>query len=93
MRAQFPTPDGVVGLVPMRIRYAYEHDGDDVIGIVLDTALGGFAVWLELPTAVQLAAQLVEIAEHADTLRQRYNTEQNRPPSPDAPPAMASLKP
>jgi hypothetical protein len=73
MRNEYPVPDGVVGLVPLHIGYAYEADGDnDVIGVVMDTSLGGFVVWMPLPTTVQLAAQLVAIAEDREALRQRY---------------------
>lgn len=74
MRTQYPTPDSVVGLVPLHIGYAYEQDGDnDVVGIiVLTAALGGFVLWLDLDTAVMLAGQLVTIAENAETLRGEY---------------------
>jgi hypothetical protein len=73
MREQYPADDGVVGLVPLHISYCFEMDGnDDVVGIVLETTLGDFAVWLPLPSAVQLAAQLVEIAEDAEELRTDY---------------------
>jgi hypothetical protein len=72
MRA-FATPDDVIGLVPLHIGYAYEVDGDDdVVGIVADTTLGRFAMWLALPAAVQLAGQLVDIAENRDELRAAY---------------------
>ncbi len=60
-------------LVPLQISYAYEVDGDDdVLGIVVDTTLGQFAMWLGLGDAVQLAGQVVEIAEHREVLRERY---------------------
>ena len=73
MRENFPTPDGVVGLSPLHVGYAFECDGDDdVIGIVLDTALGAFAVWLPMASAVGLAGQLVDIAEKREALRARY---------------------
>ena len=74
MRSEFPAPDGVIGLVPLHISYAYEVDGDDddVLGIVVDTTLGQFAMWLGLGDAVQLAGQVVEIAEHREVLRERY---------------------
>jgi hypothetical protein len=73
MREQYPADDGVVGLVPLHIGYCFERDGDaDVVGIVLETTLGGFAVWLPLPSAVRLAGQLVDIAENADQLRSAY---------------------
>ena len=45
---------------------------DDVVGVVLDTALGRFAMWLPLPTAIALAGQLVAIAEDREVLRERY---------------------
>jgi len=57
MREQYPAPDGVVGLI---------------VGIVLSTALGEFAVWLPLESSVQLASGLADIAENADELRDRY---------------------
>jgi hypothetical protein len=70
---ELATPDDVIGLAPLHIGYVYELDGDaDVIGIVLSTSLGGFAVWLELPVAVQLAGQLVALAEDREALRERY---------------------
>jgi hypothetical protein len=73
MRTQFPAPNGVVGLVPLHIGYAYERDGDnDVIGVVVDTTLGGFALWLQSDTAIQLVGQLVQILENRDALRERY---------------------
>ncbi len=74
MRTEFPTPDGVVGLSPLHIGYAFEIDGpeEDVVGIILDTALGKFAVWLPMASAVGLAGQLVDIAENREALRQRY---------------------
>ncbi len=73
MRTEYPAPDGVVGLVPLHISYAYERDGaTDVVGVVLQTTLGAFAVWLEADSAVQLAGQLVTIVEHRDMLRERY---------------------
>jgi hypothetical protein len=73
MRTAFPAPDGVVGLVPLHIGYAYERDGEhDIVGVVLDTTLGGFAMWLELDNALQLAAQLVAIAENRDRLATAY---------------------
>jgi hypothetical protein len=37
MRAEFPAPDGVIGLVPLRISYAFECDGADIAA-----ALGTF---------------------------------------------------
>ena len=47
MRAQYPAPNGVVGLVPLYIGYAFEVDGDDdVVRVVVDTTLGGFVLWL-----------------------------------------------
>jgi hypothetical protein len=74
MRTDFSTPDGVVGLIPLHLSYCFEVDGpdQDVVGIVLDTTLGRFAVWLPLPSAVGLAGQLVGIAENADQLRIEY---------------------
>jgi hypothetical protein len=73
MREQYPADNGVVGLIPLSIHYAFEQDGnDDIVGIVLDTTLGEFAVWLPLPSAVQLASQLVDIADDADRLRDAY---------------------
>jgi hypothetical protein len=73
MRDSFPTPDGVVSLVPLRIRYAYERDDDDdIIGVVMETTLGAFAIWLPMASAVGLAGQLVDIAENADHLRLQY---------------------
>jgi hypothetical protein len=71
MRTDFPAPGGVVGLVPLHIGYCFEIDGpdEDVVGIILETTLGKFAVWLPLESAVGLACQLVEIAEHRDQLR------------------------
>ena len=73
MRAEFPAPNGVVGLVPLHVGYAFEVDGDDdVIGIVLDTALGTFAVWLPMASAIGLAGQLVDIAENREALRAAY---------------------
>lgn len=73
MRTEFPTPDGVIGLVPLRLSFAFEVDGpEDVVGIVLDTALGRFCVWVPLPTAVGLAGRIVAIAEDADELRLEY---------------------
>jgi hypothetical protein len=73
MRTAYPTPDGVVGLVPLHIGYAFERDGEhDIVGVVLETTLGGFAMWLELADAVQLAAQLVSIAENRDRLAAAY---------------------
>ncbi len=73
MRTEFPTPDGVVGLVPLHIGYAYERDGDDdFLGVVIDTAIGKFAMWLQLPAAVQMAAQVVALAEDREQLRERY---------------------
>jgi hypothetical protein len=51
MRTEYPAPNGVVGLVPLHIGYAYEQDGDrDVIGMVVDTTLGSFVIWLEAGT-------------------------------------------
>jgi hypothetical protein len=52
MRTDFAAPDGVVGLVPLAVSFAFEMDGPDadVVGIVLGTTLGRFAVWL--PTGV-----------------------------------------
>jgi hypothetical protein len=73
MRSEYPMPNGVVGLVPLHVGYAFETDGDDdIIGIILDTALGGFAVWLPMASAVGLAGQLVDIAENRGALRERY---------------------
>jgi hypothetical protein len=73
MRTEFPAPNGVVGLVPLHIGYAYEQDGDeDIIGVVLETALGRFAVWLPMASAVGLAGQLVDIADNAEQLRTAY---------------------
>jgi hypothetical protein len=74
MRADFPAPDGVVGLVPLHIGYCFEVDGpdEDVVGIVLETTLGKFAVWLPMASAVGLAGQLVDIAGNADHLRLAY---------------------
>jgi hypothetical protein len=46
--------DGVVGLVPLHMCYAFERDGDeDVVRIILDTTLGEFAVWLPLGSATR----------------------------------------
>jgi hypothetical protein len=82
MRTDFPTPDGIVGLVPLHIGYAYERDGDnDIVGIVLDTTLGGFAMWLELDNAIALAAQLVTIAEKREQLRAEYLERASNPTS------------
>jgi hypothetical protein len=65
--------DGVVGLVPLHIGYAFEVDGDDdVVGVVVDTTLGGFVLWLAADNAVQLAGQLVTIVENRDRLRDAY---------------------
>ena len=73
MRTEYPAPNGVVGLVPLNIHYAYEQDDDeDIIGVVLETALGAFAVWLPVASAVGLAGQLVEIVEKRDELRAAY---------------------
>lgn len=73
MRTEYQTPHGVVSLVPLHFSYAYERDGNaDVIGVVMSTTLGEFAVWLEADTAVELAGQLVEIVEHREMLRERY---------------------
>ncbi len=74
MRTDFPAPQGVVGLVPLRVSYCFEIDGpdQDVIGLVLDTALGHFCVWLPLESAVALAGQLVDIAENREELRLEY---------------------
>ena len=74
MRTDFAAPDGVVGLVPLAVSFAFEMDGPDadVVGIVLGTTLGRFAVWLPLESAVGLAGQLVNIAEKSDELRAEY---------------------
>lgn len=73
MRTEYPAPDGVVGLVPLHIGYAFEVDGDiDVIGMVVDTTLGQFAIWLPADNPVQLAGQLVTIVENREMLRERY---------------------
>ncbi len=73
MRSEYPVPDGVIGLIPLHIGYAYEQDDDaDVIGVVLDTTTGRFALWLEADDAVQLAGQIVAIVENLETLRERY---------------------
>ena len=74
MRSDFAAPDGVVGLVPLAVSFAFEMDGPDadVVGIVLGTTLGRFAVWLSLESAVGLAGQLVNIAEKRDELRAEY---------------------
>ncbi len=73
MRAQYPAPNGFVGLVPLHIGYAFEVDGDDdVVGVVVDTTLGGFVLWLAADNAVQLAGQLVMIVENRDRLRDAY---------------------
>ena len=74
MRSDFAAPDGVVGLVPLAVSFAFEMDGPDadVVGIVLGTTLGRFAVWLPLESAVGLAGQLVNIAEKRDELRAEY---------------------
>ena len=85
MRSEYPTPDGVVGLVPLHIGYAFERDGDDdVIGMVVDTTLGGFVVWLQLENALQLASHLVEIIGRREALRERY-TERALAESPSQP--------
>jgi hypothetical protein len=77
MREQYPADDGVVGLIPLHLSYAFEIDGDDdVVGLVLDTTLGKFAVWLPLPSAVTLASQLVDIAGNAEALRAAYTQRQ-----------------
>lgn len=82
MRAQYPVPNGVVGLVPLHIGYAYERDGgDDVVGVVVDTTLGGFVLWLATEHAVQLAGQLVTIVDNRDLLRERLpRARRNEPP-------------
>ena len=74
MRTDFAAPDGVVGLVPLAVSFAFEMDGPDadVVGIVLGTTLGRFAVWLPLESAVGLAGSLVDIAEKRDELRAEY---------------------
>ena len=73
MRAQYPAPNGVVGLVPLYIGYAFEVDGDDdVVGVVVDTTLGGFVLLLAADNAVQLAGRLVTIVENRDGLRDAY---------------------
>lgn len=74
MRTEFSAPDGVVGLVPLHIGYCFEIDGpdEDVVGIVLETTLGKFAVWLPMASAVGLAGQLVDIAGRRDELRTAY---------------------
>jgi hypothetical protein len=73
MRRDFAAPDGVVGLVPLEIGFAFEVDGpDDVLGVILRTALGQFALWLPLPAAVGLAGRIVDIARDVDQLRLEY---------------------
>lgn len=73
MRAQFPDPDGVVSLAPLRFSYCYQRDGrEDLVGVLMDTTAGGFCVWLPANSAVQLAAQLVEVVENVGVLRERY---------------------
>ena len=59
--------------MPLHIGYANEQDGaDDIIGVVLDTTAGGFALWLGADDAVALAGQIVTIVENLETLRERY---------------------
>jgi hypothetical protein len=71
--AHCQTPDDVVGLVPLRIGFAFEADHDeDILGIVADTTLGRFALWLPMVAAVGLADRLVELAERAPQLREAY---------------------
>jgi hypothetical protein len=73
MRSEYPAPDNTIGLIPLRIRYAFEIDGgDDIVGVVMSTALGEFAIWLPAENAVQLAGQLVDIVENRQMLRERY---------------------
>ena len=75
LRGDYATPEDVVGLVPLHIGYCFVRDADgDVVGMVVDTTVGGFVLWLDLDNndAVQLAAQLVDIAENRDQLRRRY---------------------
>jgi hypothetical protein len=74
MRTDFAVPDGVVGLIPLAVSFAFEMDGPDadVVGIVLGTTLGKFAVWLPLESAVGLAGHLVDIAEKREQLRAEY---------------------
>jgi hypothetical protein len=77
MRQQYPADDGVVGLIPLHIGYAFEVDGnEDVVGVVLDSTLGRFAVWLPLAAAVAMASQLVDIAGNAEALRAAYTRRQ-----------------
>ncbi len=45
---------------------------DDIIGVVTETTLGSFVLWLAAENAVQLAAQLVTIVENREELRARY---------------------
>jgi hypothetical protein len=74
MRTDFAAPDGVVGLVPLEIGFAFEVDGpdEDVIGVILSTTVGRFALWLPLPTAVGLAGRIVDIAGDRERLRIDY---------------------
>jgi hypothetical protein len=74
VRENFAVPDGVVGLVPLAISFAYELDppDEDVIGIVVSTALGRFAIWLPMPAAIGVADAIVDIAEDREGLRADY---------------------
>jgi hypothetical protein len=40
--------------------------------VVIETALGRFAMWLTSDTAVALAGHLVQILENREALRERY---------------------
>jgi hypothetical protein len=79
MRTEYPAPDGTVGLVPLHLSYCYEREGDDdVIGVVVDTTLGQFAIWLLAENAVALAGQLVTIVVNREVLRERYAERSSR---------------
>jgi hypothetical protein len=78
---EYPAPDGTVSLIPLHLSYCYEQDGDDdIVGVVVDTTLGQFALWLQSDTAIQLAGQLVQILENREALRARYTGRLNPPP-------------
>lgn len=73
MRTEYPTPDGVVSLIPLNLSYCFERDGnDDIIGVVTNTTIGAFVLWLAAGDAMQLVGQLVDILENREVLREKY---------------------